>query len=193
MKQYPFKIVALILCSLLLNYCKDKNNSQQLSQLETPIKKSLWTESEKKKFITSNSNTVIEKYVIEELLSENEFDKNKYDLENFVNSQDFKDYSNKKIKTYTFIVNYLVGKTQKEIENFLGKPNKTELIFPSNISSKCIKNYYLNNLVEIVFINSKSDWITIYNKPKYIKVVENWKFESINTFEDYTFVKFKTK
>ncbi|WP_369764616.1 hypothetical protein [Flavobacterium sp. WC2429] len=63
-------------------------------------------------------------------------------------------------------VKTIIGKTEKEIEKILGKPDSSEKVSPSNTPCKdepCTKMFYQKNKFEIVYINGKSDWITINN------------------------------
>ena len=56
-------------------------------------------------------------------------------------------------------VSEIIGKNKIEIEKILGKPDNTEMVKPSN--TPCEKANYQSDKFEIVFINDKSDWITI--------------------------------
>jgi hypothetical protein len=49
----------------------------------------------------------------------------------------------------------VAGKTAEEVEIVLGAPSQTEE------TKQGIKNFYLDDAVEIVFIDGKADWITI--------------------------------
>jgi hypothetical protein len=61
-------------------------------------------------------------------------------------------------------VSSIIGKNKTEIEKILGKPDNVEMIKPSNtpcVNVPCEKANYQSDKFEIVFINDKSDWITI--------------------------------
>ncbi|MFV5691973.1 hypothetical protein ACM55K_08115 [Flavobacterium sp. LT1R49] len=61
-------------------------------------------------------------------------------------------------------VSSIIGKNKTEIEKILGKPDNVEMIKPSNtpcFNVPCEKANYQSDKFEIVFINDKSDWITI--------------------------------
>ncbi|MFV5697436.1 hypothetical protein ACM55H_03620 [Flavobacterium sp. ZT3R17] len=61
-------------------------------------------------------------------------------------------------------VSSIIGKNKTEIEKILGKPDNVEMIRPSNtpcVNVPCEKVNYQSDKFEIVFINDKSDWITI--------------------------------
>ncbi|MFV8359715.1 hypothetical protein [Flavobacterium sp. LS1P3] len=73
-------------------------------------------------------------------------------------------------------VKTIIGKTESEIEKILGKAENSEKISPSNTPCKdipCEKKFYQKNKFEIVFIDGKSDWITINN-------ISNFDFNSEN-------------
>lgn len=60
----------------------------------------------------------------------------------------------------------IIGKTESEIEKILGKAENSEKVSPTNTACEetpCEKKFYQKNKFEIVFINGKSDWITINN------------------------------
>jgi len=61
-------------------------------------------------------------------------------------------------------VKTIIGKTESEIEKTLGKAESSEKVSPSSTPCKnnpCEKKFYQNNKFEIVYIDGKSDWITI--------------------------------
>ncbi|RBN50914.1 hypothetical protein [Flavobacterium psychrolimnae] len=73
-------------------------------------------------------------------------------------------------------VKTIIGKTESEIEKILGKSENSEQVSPSNTPCKdipCEKKFYQKNKFEIVFIDGKSDWITINN-------ISNFDFNSEN-------------
>ena len=73
-------------------------------------------------------------------------------------------------------VKTIIGKTESEIEKILGKAENSEKVSPSNTPCKdipCEKKFYQKNKFEIVFIDGKSDWITINN-------ISNFDFNSEN-------------
>jgi len=60
----------------------------------------------------------------------------------------------------------IAGKTMAEVEAVLGKAESTEKANPSGTPCKenpCDKAFYQSGKFEILFINGKSDWITINN------------------------------
>ena len=57
----------------------------------------------------------------------------------------------------------IVGKSEAEVEKILGKAEKTEKVNPGKTPCPCDKLYYKSGKYEIVFINGKADWITIYD------------------------------
>ncbi len=97
--------------------------------------------------------------------TENEKDSNKN--ENQINSEK---------KENIIDIKTIIGKTENEIEKILGKAENSEKVSPSNTPCKenpCEKKFYQKNKFEIVFIDGKSDWITINN-------VSNFDFNSEN-------------
>jgi len=80
------------------------------------------------------------------------------------------DVSKKDLETSKkeLIVNILsiVGKDRTTVEKVLGKAENTEKIKPSNtpcVNRACDRLTYKSGKYEVVFINNKADWITIYN------------------------------
>lgn len=64
----------------------------------------------------------------------------------------------------------IAGKTVPEIEKVLGKPSSNTLVQPSGTPCKqspCTKLGYKDDMIEIVFINGKADWITINETDKF--------------------------
>lgn len=60
----------------------------------------------------------------------------------------------------------IVGKGKSGVEKVLGESESSEKIKPSNTPCKdkaCDKLTYKSGKYEVVFINNKADWITIYN------------------------------
>lgn len=63
-------------------------------------------------------------------------------------------------------VKTIIGKSETEIEKVLGIAESSEKVSPSNTPCAdipCNKKFYQKNKFEIVFIDGKSDWITINN------------------------------
>lgn len=89
-------------------------------------------------------------------------------------------------------VDELANKTEAEIIQLLGAPKKTESVHPSKTPCPCPKNYYKDGSIEIVFINEKADWITV-NNPKVVTIKDENVYSSVNRFDDYTYIKVKTK
>jgi hypothetical protein len=89
------------------------------------------------------------------------------------------DVSNKDLETpkKEIIVDILsiVGKNQTVVEKVLGKPENTEIVKPSNtpcVNKGCDKLIYKSGKYEVVFINDKADWITIYNVSQFNTTVD---------------------
>lgn len=80
------------------------------------------------------------------------------------------DISNAEVESHKkeLIVDILsiAGKDKITVEKVLGKPENTEKVKPSNtpcVNKGCDKLTYESGKYEVVFINDKADWITIYN------------------------------
>lgn len=70
----------------------------------------------------------------------------------------------------------IVGKTETEIEKILGKAERSEKVSPSVTPCKntpCKKKFYKKNKFEIVYIDGKSDWITINDVSNFTFNAEN--------------------
>lgn len=184
-----FSIIGL----LSISSCTNQNSKQTENVVSEPQKQSFWTDSLKTDFITKNSKTDFDKFLFTELIEKYEFDKNISDLQVFIQTQEFENYKTSKTKTYVVNVDNLAGKSKGEIEKILGQPNYKEKVNPSKTPCPCDKYNYLNDLVEIVFINGKADWITINNMSSYAIVENSSSYQSVNRFDDYTYVKVKTK
>ena len=186
---FGFSLIGLLTISSCMN-----QNSKQAERLKSePQKQSLWTDSLKTDFIAKNSKTDFDKNMFTELISKYEFDKNVSNLKEFMQTQEFESYKNSKTKAYVVNIDDLAGKSKKEIEKLIGKPNHKEKVNPSKTPCPCDKYNYLNDLVEIVFINGKADWITVNNSSTYAKIGNSISYQSINKFDDYTYVKVETK
>lgn len=70
----------------------------------------------------------------------------------------------------TFLNVTKIAKQPKDVvDAYLGAPNFHETISPSNAPCPCEKYSYKENNIDIVFMNNKADWITVYkmNEIKY--------------------------
>jgi hypothetical protein len=70
----------------------------------------------------------------------------------------------------TFLNVTKIAKQPKDVvDAYLGAPNFHETISPSNAPCPCEKYSYKESNIEIVFMNNKADWITVYkmNEIKY--------------------------
>ncbi len=70
----------------------------------------------------------------------------------------------------TFLNVTKIAKQPKDVvDAYLGTPNFHETISPSNAPCPCEKYSYKESNIEIVFMNNKADWITVYkmNEIKY--------------------------
>lgn len=175
---------------LTFNSCGNQN-SKTKEGIESK-KQSLWSESLKNDFIQKNSKNEFEKFILSELIIENEYDKNQTDLSKYIKTKDFEEYKNLKTKQFIVNVDNLANKSKPDIEKLIGKPNHKEKVKPSKTPCPCDKYHYINDLIEIVFINEKADWITVNNTPSFVKADEST-YKSIDKFDDYTYVKVNTK
>ncbi|MGB4847825.1 MAG: hypothetical protein WBP41_07880 [Saprospiraceae bacterium] len=66
-------------------------------------------------------------------------------------------------KQTTFLNVTKIAKQPKDVvDAYLGPPNFHETISPSNAPCPCEKYSYKESNIEIVFMNNKADWITVY-------------------------------
>ena len=193
MKKRNFILGFSLLGLLTISSCTNQNSKQTESELSEPQKQSLWTDSLKTDFIAKNSKTDFDKFIFTELVEKYEFDKNESDLQEFMQTQEFERYKNSMTRTYVVNVDDLAGKSKKEVEKLIGEPNHKEKVNPSKTPCPCDKYNYLDDLIEIVFINGKVDWITVNNRSSYAKISNSSSYQSVNRFDDYTYVKVKTK
>ena len=73
-------------------------------------------------------------------------------------------------------VKTIVGKTETEIEKILGKAESSEKVSPSGTpceNTPCEKKFYQKNKFKIVYIDGKSDWITINDVSTFTFNAEN--------------------
>ncbi len=173
--------------------CNNQNSKNADNVVDEPTKQTLWTDSLKTDFITRNSTTDFDKFVLTEVIAQNEFDKKASELKDYIQTQEYENYKASKTKTYVVNFDNLAGKTKSEIEKIIGQPNDKGKVNPSNTTCPCDKYNYLNDLVEIVFINGKADWITVNNRSSYAIVDNSSSYQSVNRFDDYTYVKVKTE
>ncbi|MBE8725121.1 hypothetical protein [Flavobacterium hungaricum] len=69
----------------------------------------------------------------------------------------------------------IVGKDKTTVEKVLGKPENIEKVKPSNTpcaDKGCDKLIYKSGKYEVVFINDKADWITIYDVSNFETTVD---------------------
>ena len=85
----------------------------------------------------------------------------------------------------------IAGKDLGTVKKYLGKISKVETVNPSRTPCPCKKYYFKNGDVEIVFINNRADWITVY-KPSMLNI-KNAKFVDQTFASDYTYIKVSTK
>lgn len=193
MKRLLVFLGAFLTIMILVSSCGNRNSVNKENVKIEPIKQSLWTDSLKNKFITSNAKTKFEKFVLTELISENEYSKKSTELEEYIHTQDFDNYKSSKSRNFIVVVDPLAGKSKKEVEKLIGKPNSKEVIHPSGIPGPCDKYNYIYNLIEIVYINGKADWITINNSSEYVLIYNASDYQSADWFSDYAYVKVHTK
>lgn len=163
------------------------------NKVNQPELKNLWTNDQKEEFIDKNSKSTVDRFILNTFLSENETKTNKLELEKILLTTWFQTYKNEKIKSLIIVVDDLANKEKEEIAKILGEPNSKSKVNPSGTSCPCDKYNYLNNLIEIVFLNNKSDWITINNIPSFIKIKNPSLLKSVDSFDDYTYVKVTTE
>ena len=191
MKHLQFLVILILGISNISCSSRNENNNDPVEQ--QPQKQSLWTDSLKSAFVSTNSKTDFDKFVLREVISQIEFEKTDKELQEYLKTADYEVY--KKSMTKYFIVNVdnLARKSKDSIERLLGEPNDTEKVSPSNTPCPCDKYSYLDGLVEVVFINGQADWITVNNIPSKIIVEYSDSYQSADEFDDYTYVKISTR
>ncbi|RDC61687.1 WbqC family protein [Adhaeribacter pallidiroseus] len=191
MKNLKTLLVFVLTCAILTSSCE--SNSKNIREPEVKLtQQSLWNNRLKSTFVNKYAKSNYDKYVLEELVKENEYERSEKELEQYLNSKTFDNYRYLKSTNYVVIVDDIAGKSKSQIEEIFGEPNKKEKVNPSNANCPCDKYTYLSNRIEIVFINKKADWITI-NNPAFTRVANESAYVSVNRFDDYTYVKVNTK
>lgn len=192
-----FKFFSLIwIISLLVCSCNQQTKTAQESnnkKLGESAKKSFWTEDDKVTFINSHSTTDFDKFVLAELISQFEFEKTPADIEGVLNNQSFLDFKKYQIKKFIVDIDKIAGKSPSEVKIVLGEPEKKEKSNPSGTPCPCDKYYYLCELVEIIYMNGKAEWITINNSPSFYKSSKESSFLSYQRFSDYGYIKVSVK
>lgn len=193
MKKMNLFVAPLLVGLFVISSCTDQNSKKVETSVTEPKQQSLWTDSLKTDFITNYSTMDFDKFVLRELISNNEYVKNPTELKEYIQTQEYENFKNSRTKFYVVIIDNLSGKNKKEIEKIIGQPNRKETVNPSGTPCPCDKYNYLNDLVEIVFIKDKADWITVNNSSSFAKINNSATFQSVNRFDDYTYVKVTTK
>ncbi|MBO0591001.1 hypothetical protein I2486_06230 [Cellulophaga sp. E16_2] len=176
----------------ILTFSSCGNQNSKAGENTESKKQSFWTDSLKNDFLKKNSKIEFEKFVLSELIIENEYDKNLAVLSGYIKTKEFEEYKNSKTKQFIVNIDDLVNKSKIDIEKLIGIPNHKEKVNPSNTPCPCDKYNYINDLIEIVYINGKADWITVNSTPSFVKIDKS-KYQSVNKFDDYTYVKVNTK
>lgn len=91
----------------------------------------------------------------------------------------------------TIELRMIAGKDIETVKKYLGKISRMETVNPSRTPCPCKKYYFKNGDVEIVFINNRADWITVY-KPSVLNI-KNANFVDQTFASDYTYIKVSTK
>jgi hypothetical protein len=187
MKKKQLILGTIFSLIILFTSCGKKNKEQTIESL----KKSFWTDNLKQEFIKKhNPKTDFDKFLLKEIITEKEFEKKPNELDSYIQSPEFENYKHTKSKEYRVVIDNLVGKSENEIATLLGQPNSKEQVSPSGTPCPCNKYNYIYDLIEIVYINGKADWITINNiDPTYIIIHNFDKYQSVNWFDDYIYLK----
>jgi hypothetical protein len=195
MKNFYFLAVILVV-SLLVSSCNQQTKKSQESdnkKVEEPVKKSLWTDDAKIAFINSHSKSDFDKFVIAELIAQYEYEKTSVEIEGALNNQSFQDFKKYQIKKFVVDIDKIAGKTPSEVKAVLGETEKKEKSNPSGTPCPCDKCYYLNELVEIIYMNGKADWITVNNSSSFYKSNKESSYLSFQRFSDYGYIKVSVK
>lgn len=183
-------------CLLLISCGTSTQKKDAIQKSETtaniPAKKSLWTNEQRENFINTNARYSVDTLILQQLITAYEFEKNDSVLQEYLKSFDYEKEKLSIAKKLTVNIDAIATETEKTVKLILGEPTKKETINPSGVGS-CQKFTYLGGLVEVVYINSKADWITVNNTPSKAKIQDVSTYRSVQQFSDYTYVKVKTK
>lgn len=192
-KKNMRQIFSILILCCFFSCTNDKKVEKQNTQ---NIQKDLWTEKEMEEFIQKHSETEFEKHTSSTIINEIKYQLTYQQLLDTINTEEFKGFlkniEDRIRRNYYVEVPSIAGKNKKEIEMILGKPNKKEKVTPSKTPCPCDKYYYINNLVEIVFINGVADWITVNNTRTFVKVGDHTIYRSVDHFDDYSYIKVNT-
>lgn len=185
-------IFILILASGFLYSCSNSNESNTNQSNTKPIARtSKWTQKELDNAYYSYKGTEFEKYQVFQYAQKIQFDKTPKQLNELIDNGTIKNILSDSVfsdsRTFEYDIDKLAGKNPKEIEKIFGKPNSEEKVNPSKTPCPCSKKYYLGDLIEIVYMRNKADWITI-NLPKFYKNIKSENF-GISRFDDYAYIK----
>ena len=65
------------------------------------------------------------------------------------------------------LIIYLIGRNPKGVEKILGPYEKKALAFVNKFPP-ALKAFYLNESIEIIYLDNVADWITIHSKQKHL-------------------------
>lgn len=187
MKKIFYFLPYLSIMILSTISCSSKDSSAK-SPIETK-KESLWSDNQKKTFIEKHSKSEFERFSLEQFIAKYEFERTMEECESVLESADYQMFEDFQIKRFLVDVDNLALKSKEEVEKVLGMPTSKEKVSPSGTPCPCDKFNYLNDLVEIVFINNKADWITVNNTKSLVGISDPSAYASANIFDDYVYIK----
>lgn len=184
MKNQIKHLLHFLLFGTLTFSCSNSNDSNSYP------KESVWNDSLSNELLKRYSSSAFESFVITDLIDKYQYDSSYQDLSQYLESDKYSDLLKSNKRSFKLHLDELAGKSPEEVKKILGKPNKTEKVNPRGTPCPCTKNYYLFDVVEIVFINGKADWITANNIKMMINTGSaNFQYKSIDQFDDYTYIK----
>lgn len=187
-----FKFMTILTLSIMVGSCTLETHQEKVND-NNEVKKSLWTESQKKDFVDKYAESDFDRFVLAELVKQAEYKKTDSALVDFLDTDKYEHFKRSMAKRYTVTVDDLAGKIKSKVEKVLGRSSFLEKVNPSGTPCPCERVYYLDDIVEVVFINGKADWITINNDMQYAKIKNKSSYVSMDRFSDYTYVKVATK
>lgn len=188
-------LLLVIIYPFLISCGTSTQKKDEIQKVEaatsTPSKKN-WTAEQRENFIKTNAKSVIDSFILQRTIAIYEFEKNDSTLRAYIQSSEFEKDKKSIAKQFPINIDAIAAQKADAVEILLGKPTRKEDIAPSGVGS-CQKFTYLNGLVEVVYIDSKADWITVNNTPSKSIIKEAATYQSVQQFSDFTYVKVNTK
>lgn len=191
MKKTALSVLACFMLISCNTPTQKKEDTPKTVTLVDTNKTSLWTLDQRKSFINKNAKCCIDTMLIQKLIDRYEFEKSDSVLQVYIQSPEYGKFIKPIVKNIVIDIDAIAGKKPKEVEQFVGKPTKKEVVKPSSVG-QCPKSIYLGGLIEVVYINDMADWITVNSAPSKAIIKDAAVYLSVQQFSDYTYVKVKT-